>query len=311
MRIIVTGGAGFIGSHLCRELLSRGNEVICIDNLGSGSKENIAQFKTNANFKFIEHDITLPLEIDEHIAQIFHFASRASPIDYQEHPIETALANSLGTYNLIRLAHEKNAKLLFASTSEVYGDPKVNPQPETYWGNVNPVGIRSCYDESKRFGEALIKSYNQQHGTKFKIIRIFNTYGPNMRLDDGRVVPNFVMQALKNEPITMYGDGKQTRSFCYVSDLVAGAIKMMESNEEGPINLGNPVEYTILEFSKKVKQITGATSELKFQQLPQDDPLQRKPDITLAKKKLGWEPKVDIDKGLKKTIEWFKEKIKK
>ncbi len=308
MRIIVTGGAGFVGSNLCREFVNRGNEVICVDHMGSSSAGNIQDLKKSKKFKFVKHDIIKPLKIAGKIDQIYHLASRASPVDYQNYPVETALSNSFGTWNMIQLAVEKKAKLLFSSTSEVYGDPKVNPQPETYWGNVNPIGIRACYDESKRFGEALIKSYNRQYKTKFKIIRIFNTYGPGMRIDDGRVVPNFIKQALKNEPITIYGNGRQTRSFCYISDLVEGTIKMMESNEEGPINLGNPFERTILDFAQKTIKVTNSKSKLVYQPLPQDDPLQRRPDITLAKKKLGWEPKVDIDEGLRKTAEWFKEK---
>jgi len=253
---LVTGGAGFIGSHLCEKLLLEGHNVICVDNLGSGKKENIIHLEKNKKFQFIKHDIVLPFKIDSEINQIFHLASRASPIDYQKYPVETALSNSIGTNNMIKLAMEKNAKILFSSTSEAYGEPKEHPQKESYWGNVNPTGIRSCYDESKRFGEALLMAYHRKHNVKIKIIRIFNTYGPRMRLDDGRVIPNFITQCLKNEDITIYGDGRQTRSFCYVSDLVDGIIKMMNSSDIGPKNLGNPKEFTILETANLIKKMT-------------------------------------------------------
>ena len=306
MNILVTGGAGFIGSHLCESLLNKNHAVICVDNLGSGDAKNIQHLLQNKNFQFIKHDIIQPLQIDGKIDQIFHFASRASPVDYQQYPVETALSNALGTNNLIKLAQQKNAILLFASTSETYGDPLEHPQKETYWGNVNPVGVRSCYDESKRFAEALLMAYFREYKAKVKIIRIFNTYGPRMRKDDGRVIPNFISQALANKPITLYGDGRQTRSFCYVDDLVAGIIKMMDSKEIGPINLGNPKEFTMVELAEMIKRLTNSTSEIVFKQLPEDDPTRRCPDISLAKKALDWEPTIELKDGLKKTIEWFR-----
>ncbi|MEM2138722.1 MAG: UDP-glucuronic acid decarboxylase family protein, partial [Candidatus Woesearchaeota archaeon] len=310
MKAIVTGGSGFIGSHLVERLLNEGHDVICVDNLGSGRIENIKHLLENPKFKnklrFIKHNVIEPLQLIEgKIDWIFHLASRASPRDYQEYPVETALANSVGTNKMVELALDKNAKILFTSTSEAYGEPKEHPQKESYWGNVNPVGIRSCYDESKRFGEALLMAYHREYNVDIKIVRIFNTYGPRMRIDDGRVIPNFITQALKNKPITIYGDGKQTRSFCYVADMVDGIIKMMNSNETGPKNLGNPKEFTILETASLIKKLTKSKSEIKFLPLPQDDPTKRQPDISKARQLLGWEPKVDFETGLRKTIDYF------
>jgi dTDP-glucose 4,6-dehydratase len=319
MNIIITGGAGFIGSHLCEFLLNKGDNIICVDNLGSGDRKNIKEFENKENFVFIEFDITKSLEEFEKIIeekgfgkenkihQIYHLASRASPNDYQEFPVETALSNSLGLNNMIKLSMKHDAVVLFSSTSEAYGQPKVHPQPETYWGNVNPVGIRSCYDESKRFGEALMMAYHRKFKAKVKIIRIFNTYGPKMRKDDGRVIPNFIQQALNNEEITIYGNGEQTRSFCYVTDLVEGIVKMMNSAEIGPKNLGNPREMTILECAQKVIDAAGSNSKLMFNTLPEDDPTKRQPDISSARQFLDWEPKIEFEEGIKKTIEWFKE----
>jgi nucleoside-diphosphate-sugar epimerase len=310
MKIVVTGGAGFIGSHLCERLLKEGHDILCVDNLGSGTMDNIQHLMKNKNFKFIKHNVIEPLQLIEgRIDQIYHLASRASPIDYQEYPVETALANSVGTDRMAKLALDKNARILFSSTSEAYGEPREHPQKESYWGNVNPVGVRSCYDESKRFGEALLMAYYREYGVDIKIVRIFNTYGPRMRLDDGRVIPNFITQALKDEPITIYGEGKQTRSFCYVEDLVDGLIRMMNSKEIGPKNLGNPKEFTILETANLIKKYTNSKSELVFKPLPKDDPTKRQPDISHARELLEWEPKVKFEDGLKKTIEWFKTKL--
>jgi UDP-glucuronate decarboxylase len=307
MKIIVTGGAGFIGSHLCERLLKEGNNVICVDNLGSGNIENIQHLLPNPNFKFIKHNVIEPLQrIEGKIDQIYHLASRASPIDYQEYPVETALANSVGTDRMINLALDKNSRILFTSTSEAYGEPREHPQKESYWGNVNPVGVRSCYDESKRFGEALMMAYHREYKVDIKIVRIFNTYGPRMRLDDGRVIPNFITQALKNKAITIYGDGLQTRSFCYVDDMVDGLIKMMNSKEIGPKNLGNPKEFTMLETAKMIIKFTGSKSKLEYMPLPEDDPTKRQPDISKAREFLGWEPKIEFEEGIKKTIDWFK-----
>lgn len=305
--IIITGGAGFIGSHLSESLVSD-YRVICIDNFITGRKKNVAHLLSNKNFALIEHDVTKPVKIDEKVKYIFHMASPASPIDYQLRPIETMLANSFGAYNMLELAKEKNARILLASTSEVYGDPKEHPQKETYWGNVNSIGPRSCYDESKRFAEALAMSYLKEHKVDIRLARIFNTYGPRMREDDGRVIPNFITQALQNKPITAYGDGSQTRSFCYVSDLVEGLKRFMfkDSLSGEVINIGNPEERTILQTAKIVKQIIGSSSEIIFKELPRDDPLRRNPDISKAKKLLSWTPKVSFDAGLKKTVEAFK-----
>jgi dTDP-glucose 4,6-dehydratase len=304
-KVLITGGAGFIGSHLCDLLLAKDFEVICLDNLITGSKENIKPISGNSRFKFIDHDISIPFKSSGALDYVLHFASPASPIDYLNYPIETLKAGSLGTLNALELARVKRAKFLLASTSEVYGDPLVSPQPEEYWGNVNPVGPRAVYDEAKRFAEAATMSYQRFHGLKVKIARIFNTYGPRMRRDDGRVVPNFVMQAMQNKPLTVYGAGGQTRSFCYVSDLVEGIYKLMKSKLGEPVNLGNPAEITILEFARFVKRLTKSKSKIIFKPLPEDDPRQRKPDISRARAKLKWEPRINLAAGLKNTIEWF------
>lgn len=314
--VLVAGGAGFIGSHLCKSLVSEGYKVVCIDNFITGDRNNIKDLEKNDNFNLLEKDITKPITHDSKVDFIFHLASPASPNkkcprSYLNHPLETMLANSLGTYNLLKLAKTFNAKFLFTSTSEVYGDPKISPQAEDYFGNVNPNGIRSVYDESKRFGEAITMSYFRNFGLDVRIIRIFNTYGPLMQKDDGRVVSDFVIQALTNKPLTIYGDGKQTRSFCYVDDMVAGLKKAMFSNNtKGEvINLGNPDEKTILELGEIIKRITNSSSQFTFESLPEDDPKMRKPDISKAKKLLDWEPKINIEEGLEKTIQYFK-KIK-
>ena len=305
-RVLVTGGAGFIGSHLCARLLDEGNEVICLDNFFTGSKRNISRYLGDKNFELVRHDITK--EYFAEVDYIYNLACPASPPHYQYNAIKTIKTSILGTMNMLGLAKRCKARILQASTSEVYGDPKVHPQREDYWGNVNPIGIRSCYDEGKRCAETLMMDYHRQNNVDIRIIRIFNTYGPNMTPDDGRVVSNFILQALKGEDITIYGDGSQTRSFCYVDDLVSGMIKMMENPSfAGPVNLGNPSERTILDFAKLIIELTNSKSKIVYKPLPSDDPTQRKPDITLAKEKLGWEPKVDIKEGLIKTIEYFKE----
>jgi nucleoside-diphosphate-sugar epimerase len=307
--ILVTGGAGFIGSHLC-EWLAEDSKVICVDNLVTGKKENVKLLLRNPNFTFIEHDVSKGFKIDGKVDQIYHLSSPASPVDYQKLPIETMMVNSLGTKNMLDMAKEKRAKILLASTSEVYGDPEKHPQKEDYWGNVNPTGPRSCYDESKRFAEALVMAYNRVHGVDVRIARIFNTFGPRMRSNDGRVIPNFVMQALKNEDITVYGDGKQTRSFCYVTDMVDGLIRFMESGRVGDvINLGNPDERKVIDVANTIKKMTNSGSKIAFLPLPKDDPARRKPDIRKAKEKLEWEPRVAFERGLEKTIEWFKTNI--
>jgi len=309
-RILVTGGAGFIGSHLCKKLLEEGNEVICLDNYFTGSKENIIPLMSNPYFEVIRHDIIHPifLEVDE----IYNLACPASPIHYQYNPIKTVKTSVMGAINMLGLAKRVKAKVLQASTSEVYGNPIVHPQSESYWGNVNPIGKRSCYDEGKRCAETLFMDYHNQNGVKIKIVRIFNTYGPNMHLNDGRVVSNFVVQALLNKDITIYGDGSQTRSFQYIDDLIEGMIRMMNTPDDitGPVNLGNPEEYTILELAEKIIKLTKSKSRIVFMPLPEDDPIQRKPDITLARKILnGWEPKVPLEEGLIKTIEYFRKKL--
>ena len=307
-KILVTGGAGFIGSHLCERLLNEGNEVICVDNFFTGSKENIIHLMENKYFELIRHDITQHLLVE--VDQIYNFACPASPVYYQYNPIKTIKTSVLGVTNMLGLAKRVKATILQASTSEVYGDPKEHPQREAYWGNVNPIGIRSCYDEGKRVAETLMMDYHRQNNVDIKIIRIFNTYGPRMAENDGRVVSNFIVQALKGEDITVYGDGSQTRSFCYVSDLVDGIIKMMNSKDFiGPVNLGNPVETPIVEFAERIIKLTGSKSKIVFMPLPQDDPTQRKPDITLATEKLGWQPNVQLEDGLMKTIEYFDEKL--
>jgi len=308
-KILVTGGAGFVGSHLCKYFLDSGHEVICLDDLSTGRKENIAPLLDNKNFEFVNQDITKPLEISKKIGQIFNFACPASPPRYQKDPIQTMKTSILGSLNMLELARKNNARIMQASTSEVYGDPKVHPQPESYWGNVNPIGVRSCYDEGKRAAETLFFDYQRKYGTDIRVVRIFNTYGPNMDPDDGRVVSNFITQALKNEDLTIYGDGMQTRSFQYIDDLVAGIIKMMdnEKNFLGPVNLGNPDEFTVKELAEKIlEMLPESKSKIVYQDLPQDDPKQRKPDISLAKKELTWEPKIRLEEGLKKTIDYFR-----
>lgn len=312
MSILVTGGAGFIGSHLCEQLLKIGQKVICLDNLFTGSKDNIAYLLTDANFKFINHDIVEPIFLDEDITQIYNLACPASPVQYQINPVHTLKASTVGVINILGLARKHKARILQASTSEVYGDPEINPQAEEYRGNVNPIGPRACYDEGKRCAETLFFDYHRMHGLEIKIVRIFNTYGPRMAFDDGRVVSNFIVQALKSKNLTVYGDGQQTRSFCYVDDLVDGLIKMMGSPKEisGPINLGNPNEFKINELAKKILNLIDSKSKIIFQDLPIDDPKQRCPDITKAKKILNWEPKINLEDGLKRTIADFKVRLK-
>ena len=302
-RILVTGGAGFIGSHLCKRLLDDGNQVICLDNFFTGVRSNVEKLQANPNFELVEHDITQQFEAD--VTQIYNLACPASPPHYQFNPIKTLKTSVLGMMNVLELAHKCNAKVLQASTSEIYGDPLMHPQIESYWGNVNPIGIRSCYDEGKRCAETMMMDYHRQYGVKIKIVRIFNTYGPLMLPNDGRVVSNFIIQALKNQDITIYGEGKQTRSFCYVDDLIEGFIRMMASDLTGPVNLGNPSERTILDLAKLIISMTNSNSKLIFKPLPSDDPIKRRPDISLAKRELDWEPKVDIECGLAKTIDYF------
>lgn len=306
---VVTGGAGFLGSHLCDLLISRGHKVIAIDNFVTGSVDNISHLAGNKNFKFIQQDVTEFLFLQDPVDYVWHFASPASPIDYLELPIQTLKVGSLGTHKALGLAKQKGAKFLIASTSEIYGDPLVHPQAEDYWGNVNTIGPRGCYDESKRFGEAMTMAYHRQHKIDTKIVRIFNTYGPRMRINDGRVVPAFISQALQNKSITVFGDGKQTRSFCYCSDLIEGIYRLMMSNTNLPVNIGNPVEMTMLQFAEEIIKATKSKSKIVFKPLPQDDPKQRKPDITRARKVLKWEPRVPLAKGLVKTIEYFRTKV--
>jgi dTDP-glucose 4,6-dehydratase len=299
---VVTGGAGFLGSHLCDYLLARGHRVICIDNLDTGSLQNVQHVESDA-FSFVNHDVTEHIEVDEPLDFVFHLASPASPIDYMRLPLHTLKVGSYGTHNALGLAKFKRARFLLASTSEVYGDPKVHPQPETYWGNVNPIGPRGVYDEAKRYAEALTMAYHRQQGVNTCIVRIFNTFGPRMRPHDGRAVPTFVRQALENKPLTVFGDGSQTRSFCYVDDLVRGLVLLAMSNEHLPVNLGNPNEMTLLELAQAVQRVTGATSEIVFEALPVDDPQVRQPDIARAKQVLGWEPEISLDEGLRRLLE--------
>ena len=308
-RILITGGAGFLGSHLCERLLNEGNEIFCLDNFFTGTKENVAHLIDNPYFEIIRHDVEFPLHLE--VDEIYNLACPASPPHYQHNPIHTNKTSVLGAINMLGLAKRNKAKIMQASTSEVYGDPEVHPQTEDYWGNVNPIGIRSCYDEGKRCAETLFFDYYRQHNLKIKVARIFNTYGPNMHPNDGRVVSNFIIQALKGEDITIYGDGSQSRSFCYVDELIDGFIRLMATDDfTGPVNLGNPVEFTIKELAEKIIDMTGSKSKLSLNPLPQDDPKQRQPDITLAKKELDWEPKIKLEQGLKKTIEYFENLIK-
>jgi dTDP-glucose 4,6-dehydratase len=305
-RAAVSGAAGFIGSHLCDRLLAEGCEVIALDNLLTGSPRNIAHLEDNRRFHFLLHDVTRPVDISGPVDFVLHLASPASPKDYLEHPIETLDVGSLGTRQMLELAQRNNARFLLTSTSESYGDPSVHPQVETYWGNVNPVGPRSCYDESKRFAEALTMAYHRARGVRSSIARIFNTYGPRMKLNDGRVVPAFMDQALRGEPITIFGDGSQTRSFCYVSDLVDGLCRLLLSEEAMPVNIGNPREMTILQFAEIIAELTGSEAGIVHRELPEDDPKQRRPDIAKARRVLGWEPKVTLEEGLRHTVEYFR-----
>jgi len=308
-RVLITGGAGFIGSHLCDRFLKDGNDVICMDNLLTGSRDNVAHLFENPRFTFIQQDITNYIWVKGPLDAIMHFASPASPVDYLELPIQTLKVGSLGTHKALGLAKEKGARLLLASTSETYGDPLVHPQNEDYWGNVNPIGPRGVYDEAKRFAEAMTMAYHRTHGVQTRIVRIFNTHGPRMRLNDGRVVPNFIAQALRGEPMTVYGDGSQTRSFCFVSDLVEGLVRLLNSDYANPVNCGNPLEVSILKFAETIKALTGSKSEIVFRDLPVDDPKVRQPDITRARQILGWEPKVGLEEGLRKTIDYFRDKV--
>lgn len=309
MRTLISGGAGFIGSHLCERFLNEGHEVIAVDNFITGSLENLDILRKNPKFSFIGHDISHPLKINGPIDNVLHFASPASPVDYLNYPIQTLKVGSLGTHVTLGIAKEKKARYLLASTSEVYGDPLEHPQKEEYWGNVNPIGLRGVYDEAKRFAEAMTMGYCRYHGVNTHIIRIFNTYGERMRLDDGRVLPNFMGQALRGEPLTIYGDGSQTRSFCYVSDLVEGIYRLLKTDFHEPVNLGNPVEITIKQFAEEIIKLSGRSNEIVYRPLPQDDPKVRKPDISRAKSLLGWEPVVDRDSGLRRTMDFFKKKL--
>ncbi len=307
-RVLVTGGAGFLGSHLCDRLLSQAADVVCVDNFFSGSKDNIRHLFHHPYFELIRHDVIHPLFVE--VDQIYHLACPASPIHYQVNAIKTVKTNVMGTINMLGLAKRIKARILLTSSSEVYGDAKVHPQPETYWGNVNPIGVRSCYDEGKRVAETLMMDYHRQNNVDIRIVRIFNTYGPRMAVNDGRVISNFIVQALRGEDLTVYGDGSQTRSFCYVSDMIEGLIKMMQTeNITGPVNLGNPQEMPVLELAELVLKLTGSRSKITFKPLPPDDPGRRCPDITLAKKLLGWEPKVSLEEGLRLTIEYFRKKL--
>ena len=303
---VVTGGAGFLGSHLCDRLLQEGHKVFCVDNFITGSEKNIRHLHDNKNFRFVRHDVSKEIRLPGPVDYILHFASPASPIDYLLFPIPTLKVGSLGTYNTLGLAKLKKARYLLASTSEVYGDPQEHPQKETYWGHVNPIGPRGVYDEAKRFAEAMTLAYHRYHKLDTRIVRIFNTYGPRMRIKDGRVVPNFVFQALHDKPLTVYGTGRQTRSFCFYPDLIEGIVRLLGSNYQGPVNIGNPEEFTILQSAKLVLQLSGSKSKIVYKPLPKDDPQQRRPDISLAKRLLKWTPRVSLEEGLAQTIEWFK-----
>ncbi len=305
MRVLVTGGAGFLGSHLCDALVGRGDEVVCLDNLVTGSLDNVAHLRDHPAFSFKRHDVSTFVGVEGPLDAVLHLASPASPRAYQDMPIQTLKVGALGTHNCLGLARAKSARFLMASTSEVYGDPAVHPQPETYWGNVNPIGPRSVYDEGKRFAEAMTTAYHRAHGVEVRIARIFNTYGPRLRPGDGRVVSSFLAQALAHEPLTIYGDGSQTRSFCYVDDLVVGILALLDSNCSGPVNLGNPTEHTMAEFAAEVLRVTGSPSPVVFEPLPADDPARRRPDLSLARSLLGWEPKVDLAEGLARTAAWL------
>jgi len=308
-RVLITGGAGFIGSHLCERFLAEGDDVICMDNFRTSTPDNIAHLFADRRFTFIQQDVTTYIYVSGPLDAILHFASPASPVDYLEFPIPTLKVGSLGTHKALGLAKEKRARLLLASTSEVYGDPLEHPQSEDYWGNVNPIGPRGVYDEAKRFAEALTMAYHRAHGVETRIVRIFNTHGPRMRLNDGRVVPNFISQALKGEPLTVYGDGSQTRSFCFVSDLVEGIVRLLRSDYRFPVNLGNPIEVSIREFADRIKALTASRSEIAFRPLPVDDPKVRQPDIARARQLLGWEPRVSLEDGLRRTIDYFRPKL--
>jgi len=310
-RVAVTGGAGFLGSHLCKRLLEQGHDVICIDNFFTGTKNNIIPLLDHPRFEVLRHDITFPLYIE--VDEIYNLACPASPIHYQHDPVQTTKTSVHGAINMLGLAKRVKARIFQASTSEIYGDPRIHPQKEDYWGNVNPIGFRSCYDEGKRCAETLFFDYHRQHRLRIKVARIFNTYGPNMHPNDGRVVSNFIMQALQNKPITIYGDGSQSRSFCYVDDMIEAFLRLMATSADftGPVNLGNPKEFTIRELAEKVIQLTGSSSKFEYKPLPSDDPVQRQPDITLAREKLGWEPKIGFEEGLKRTIPYFEQLLRK
>jgi len=310
LRAVVTGGAGFLGSHLCERLLADGWRVVCVDNLVTGTAANIAQFRHHKSFESIQHNVSEPLYLEGSVDAVLHFASPASPIDYADYPIATLKVGTLGTHNMLGLARAKGATFFLASTSEVYGDPTVHPQPETYWGNVNPVGPRAVYDEAKRAAEAFTMAYHRTHGMKTRIVRIFNSFGPRMRIDDGRAVPNFLTQALQNQPITVYGDGSQTRSLCYVDDLIGGIVRLLATDYAEPVNLGTDDEVTMIQLATRIRDLSGSTSEIVFKPLPEDDPRQRRPDLTRASKLIDWQPRTSLDAGLVKTIAYFRERLR-
>ena len=314
MRALVTGGAGFIGSHLCERLIAEGHDVVCLDNFLTGTHENLASVQNHLRFRVVDHNISQPYQCDpgrERFDWVLHLASPASPVDYLKYPIPTLKVGALGTHNALGIGKLHRAKFLIASTSEVYGDPQIHPQPETYWGHVNPVGPRGVYDEAKRFAEALTMAYHREHGLDTRIVRIFNTYGPRMRVADGRAVPAFIAQALRGEPLTVFGDGSQTRSFCYIDDLIEGLVRLMRVDYHDPVNLGNPEEYTVLQLAQRISQLARSASRIEFRALPQDDPKQRRPDTTVAQRLLGWTPRVSLDEGLKRTIPWFAQALQR